>query len=426
MYPAIGSIVAKHHGAEPAGDAALRGVPDLPDPHRLRRLPGPRVRSVHRQPGGASCRSTTTSAWTPARRPRPTFPTARGLTHDRLKDRRALLNDLDRLRRDLDHSADVEAMDRYGQEADRAAGRPPCPGGVRPEQGARGGPRPLRQASLVPAGAARPPAGRGGRRLRDDRPELSPGLGHLGQPRRQHPALRRHQQGPRSRCCRCSITCSRRWSRDLGRARPARRRAGDRHGRVRPHADDGHAGQHRRPQPLAGRDVDGPGRRRPAARPGDRRDRAPTAATSRSGPSPPATWPPPSTATWASPSTPPTRTRTAAPGSSSNTASRSPSCSEGFVLAWVFPGMGVARVRTRPRGRGLRLLPWVRVGRTRARIERLRHQRLRRRGTGRTEPHFKLFHADITLDSDSRRPTSRFRLGRPDFQQNLVPWTSSA
>ena len=35
----------------------------------------------------------------------------------------------------------------------------------------------------------------------------------------------------------------------------------------------GTQGQHRRPQPLAGRDVDGPGRRRLAARPGDRRDR---------------------------------------------------------------------------------------------------------------------------------------------------------
>ena len=35
------------------------------------------------------------------------------------------------------------------------------------------------------------------------------------------------------------------------------RRAGDRHGRVWPHAADGHARQHRRPQPLAGLHVDG-------------------------------------------------------------------------------------------------------------------------------------------------------------------------
>ena len=100
-----------------------------------------------------------------------------------------------------------------------------------------------------------------------------------------------------------------------GRAGPARRRAGDRHGRVRPDADDGHAGQHRRPQPLAGRHVDGAGRRRPAARPGDRGDRDRTAATSRTGPSRPATWRRRSTATWACRSTPPTSTRTGRPRS---------------------------------------------------------------------------------------------------------------
>ena len=40
------------------------------------------------------------------------------------------------------------------------------------------------------------------------------------------------------------------------------RRAGAGDGRVRPHAEDRHAGQHRRPRSLAGRDVDDHGRRR--------------------------------------------------------------------------------------------------------------------------------------------------------------------
>jgi hypothetical protein len=40
-----------------------------------------------------------------------------GLTHERLLDRRALLEDLDRLRREIDRSEAIEAMDRHGREA---------------------------------------------------------------------------------------------------------------------------------------------------------------------------------------------------------------------------------------------------------------------------------------------------------------------
>ena len=69
-----------------------------------------------------------------------------------------------------------------------------------------GDPRPLRQAPLVPAGAARPAAGRGRRRVRHARPELPHRVGHLGHARRQHPALRRHQARASGRCCRCSTT----------------------------------------------------------------------------------------------------------------------------------------------------------------------------------------------------------------------------
>jgi hypothetical protein len=40
-----------------------------------------------------------------------------GLTHDRLRDRRSLLSDLDRLRREIDSSSAIAVMDHYGQQA---------------------------------------------------------------------------------------------------------------------------------------------------------------------------------------------------------------------------------------------------------------------------------------------------------------------
>ena len=57
---------------EPAGHAALRGVPDLAGPHRLRRLPGAAATTRSSPTARPSCPSTPTSAWTQAGRPRPT------------------------------------------------------------------------------------------------------------------------------------------------------------------------------------------------------------------------------------------------------------------------------------------------------------------------------------------------------------------
>jgi hypothetical protein len=45
------------------------------------------------------------------------FRLPRGLTHDRLMERRTLLADLDSLRRQIDRSEAIEAMDRFGQDA---------------------------------------------------------------------------------------------------------------------------------------------------------------------------------------------------------------------------------------------------------------------------------------------------------------------
>ena len=109
------------------------------------------------------------------------------------------------LRNDLDCAGSMEAMDRYGQQAVEMVAGPAGPAGASISRASRENVRDrygkhlwCQQALLGPA------PGRGRRRLRDPRPELSQGLRHLGHARRQHPALRRHQAGL-GRCCRCSI-----------------------------------------------------------------------------------------------------------------------------------------------------------------------------------------------------------------------------
>ena len=117
LYPAIGSIVAKHHGANApgippyvafqtsrthiayAGHLGKRYDPFIAN--QACRLP------VYDNVGVDSGRMS----------PAGFFKLPGGMTMERLHSRRALLEDLDRLRTELDHSADVAAMDRYGQEA---------------------------------------------------------------------------------------------------------------------------------------------------------------------------------------------------------------------------------------------------------------------------------------------------------------------
>jgi hypothetical protein len=116
-YPAIGSIVAKHHGANRpgvppyvafqtsrthvayAGDLGRRYDPFIAN--RAARLP------IYSNVGADTGRATEADF----------FRLPAGLTHERLMDRRSLLGDLDRLRRVVDRSEAIEAMDRYGQEA---------------------------------------------------------------------------------------------------------------------------------------------------------------------------------------------------------------------------------------------------------------------------------------------------------------------
>jgi hypothetical protein len=116
-YPAIGSIVAKHQGGGRegmppyvafqasrshiayAGDLGRRYDPFVAG--RAARLP------IYDNVGKDTGRTTEADF----------FRLPKGLTHERLRDRRALLADLDALRRELDTSEAVAAMDRYGQQA---------------------------------------------------------------------------------------------------------------------------------------------------------------------------------------------------------------------------------------------------------------------------------------------------------------------
>jgi hypothetical protein len=117
MYPAIGSIVAKHHGANQpgippyvafqtsrshiayAGHLGRRYDPFLAN--NASRLP------IYTNVGQDTGRTTKADFFT--------LPS--GLTPERVQGRRSLLEGLDALRREVDRSEAVEAMDRHGRDA---------------------------------------------------------------------------------------------------------------------------------------------------------------------------------------------------------------------------------------------------------------------------------------------------------------------
>jgi Protein of unknown function (DUF1501) len=116
-YPSIGSIVAKHHGANQAGmppyvafqtsrshlayagDLGAEFNPFIAN--RAAKLP------IYDNVGVDSGRVTEADF----------FRLPGGLSHERLLDRRMLLADLDELRRTLDHSKRIEDMDQHAQAA---------------------------------------------------------------------------------------------------------------------------------------------------------------------------------------------------------------------------------------------------------------------------------------------------------------------
>ena len=166
-----------------------------------------------------------------------------GLDQDRIRSRHDLAQQFDRLRRDLDLHGSMAALDRFEQQAiDIVAGQKAQevfdlerePAAVRERYGTHNW---CQQALL----ARRLVEVR--RELRDDRPEQSQRLGHLGHARRQHSALWRHLErtaaaaagvrspvddaGQRSRRARaCSTTCwCWRWANSAARRRSAPRGA---------------------------------------------------------------------------------------------------------------------------------------------------------------------------------------------------------
>ena len=117
MYPAIGSVVAKHRGANRPGMppyvAFQTSRSHVAYGGYLGRRYDPFVANgavrlpVYTNVGEDTGRTSGADF----------FKLPAGLTHERLMDRRSLLADLDRLRREVDRSEAVEAMDRYGREA---------------------------------------------------------------------------------------------------------------------------------------------------------------------------------------------------------------------------------------------------------------------------------------------------------------------
>ncbi len=117
QYPAIGSVIAKHHGANQPGmpayvafqtsrshvaHAGYLGQQYNPFiANRAAQLP------VYNEVGLDSGRTSEASF----------FQLPAGLSHERLLDRRNLLGDLDSLRRQLDQSAMLRALSQYEQQA---------------------------------------------------------------------------------------------------------------------------------------------------------------------------------------------------------------------------------------------------------------------------------------------------------------------
>jgi hypothetical protein len=117
IYPAIGSVVAKHRGAAVSGmppyvgfyrsdshiafGGSLGQAYNPVQGNQAAELP------IYDVVGGDTGRSTTAGL----------FSIAPGLDIDRLQDRRKLLADLDRLQRNIDRSGTMEAIDQHQQQA---------------------------------------------------------------------------------------------------------------------------------------------------------------------------------------------------------------------------------------------------------------------------------------------------------------------
>jgi hypothetical protein len=117
LYPAIGSVVAKHHGpndpAMPAYATFMKSRSHVPFAGYLGRQYDPFIADQ-----AASLPVYTNVGQDTGRRTEPNlFRLPRGLTVEQVHERRRLLRAFDTLRSDVDSSGQLAAMDRYGQQA---------------------------------------------------------------------------------------------------------------------------------------------------------------------------------------------------------------------------------------------------------------------------------------------------------------------
>ncbi len=99
------------------------------------------------------------------------FRMSSGVSVERLESRRELATQFDRMRTNLDQSGIMEAGTSTSSRRSRCCSARSA-AGLRPLAGRGRGPRPLRKAPVVPAGALSPAARPGGLELRDARPQL--------------------------------------------------------------------------------------------------------------------------------------------------------------------------------------------------------------------------------------------------------------
>jgi len=117
MYPAIGSIVAKFHGANQPGMppyvAFMKSRSHVAYAGYLGKQYDPFIADTATKLPIYTDVGVDTGRMTDA----DFFRLPRGLTLERLRDRRALLGELDKLRSEIDRSGSMAGMDQFGQQA---------------------------------------------------------------------------------------------------------------------------------------------------------------------------------------------------------------------------------------------------------------------------------------------------------------------
>ncbi|MCE9532299.1 MAG: DUF1501 domain-containing protein, partial [Planctomycetes bacterium] len=124
LYPAIGSVVAKHHGANhpsmPAYTTFMKSRSHVAFAGQLGKQYDPFVLNQATKLPIYDLVGTDTGTMTDAN----LFKLPAELNYERIGDRRGLLHQFDRVRNELDASGSMEVMDRYNQQAvDMVLGR---------------------------------------------------------------------------------------------------------------------------------------------------------------------------------------------------------------------------------------------------------------------------------------------------------------